>query len=125
MNWLCQSLVESPYSYCLCLTEKKFKKALKQIGIKTNLPDFMKTGHANATVHWFDDTDPPACIVCLGDRSKVSTLQVYSLLVHEAVHIWQCIKRHIGEDEPSKEFEAYSIQRISQSLMYEYKEQKR
>jgi hypothetical protein len=47
--------------------------------------------------------------------------QVYALLVHEAVHIWQDVKHRIGEDNPSSEFEAYAIQNISQELMLAYK----
>lgn len=43
------------------------------------------------------------------------------MLTHEAVHIWQEIKLQLGEKEPSYEFEAYSIQNISQNLMEAYK----
>ncbi|MDC4442181.1 hypothetical protein OHV35_01985 [Acinetobacter baumannii] len=43
-------------------------------------------------------------------------IQVYGLLLHEAVHIWQIVKRRMGEREPSVEFEAYSIQAIAQDL---------
>ena len=39
------------------------------------------------------------------------------MLLHEAVHIWQIVKRRMGEREPSVEFEAYSIQAIAQDLL--------
>lgn len=51
--------------------------------------------------------------------------QYYSLLVHEAVHIFQRVCNYIGEDKPSDEFEAYCIQAISQELMYAWKNRKR
>jgi hypothetical protein len=42
------------------------------------------------------------------------------MLVHEAVHVWQFHCENIGEREPSIEFEAYSIQAVSQFLMEAY-----
>jgi hypothetical protein len=41
---------------------------------------------------------------------------VIGLLTHEAAHIWQQMREHIGEDDPSSEFEAYAMQAIIQSL---------
>jgi hypothetical protein len=57
-------------------------------------------------------------------RGGKDQLQVYGLLLHEAVHVWQIVKRRMGEREPSVEFEAYSIQSIAQDLfeMYEASE---
>lgn len=56
------------------------------------------------------------CIVQLGDTSSKELIQIHSLLLHEAVHIWQKVRTLMGESEPSSEFEAYSIQRIAQDL---------
>ncbi|MCG5359941.1 hypothetical protein L7832_015420 [Acinetobacter baumannii] len=63
-------------------------------------------------------------IVQIGDTADKDRIQVYGLLLHEAVHIWQIVKRRMGEREPSVEFEAYSIQAIAQELfeMYEASE---
>lgn len=41
-------------------------------------------------------------------------------MTHEATHIWQKCKVHLGESFPSPEFEAYSIQNITQSLIMAY-----
>lgn len=56
------------------------------------------------------------CIVQLGDVSGWELIQIHSLLLHEAVHVWQKVRFLMGESSPSSEFEAYSIQRIAQDL---------
>ncbi|AKQ30297.1 TPA: hypothetical protein ACJKZO_002847 [Acinetobacter baumannii] len=77
---------------------------------------------ADAQVSTF--SDGAYAIVQIGDTADKDRIQVYGLLLHEAVHIWQIVKRRMGEREPSVEFEAYSIQAIAQELfeMYEASE---
>ncbi|MDR6628361.1 hypothetical protein J2X86_000349 [Acinetobacter lwoffii] len=62
------------------------------------------------------------CIVQLGDCSERTMIEIHGLLLHEAVHIWQRIRKLMGEKEPSSEFEAYSIQRIAQDLFAMFQE---
>lgn len=67
-------------------------------------------------------SDGAYAIVQIGDTADKDQIQVYGLLLHEAVHIWQIVKRRMGEREPSVEFEAYSIQAIAQDLFEMYEE---
>ena len=67
-------------------------------------------------------SDGAYAIVQIGDTSDKDQIQVYGLLLHEAVHVWQKVKKLMGEKEPSSEFEAYSIQRIAQDLFFMYQE---
>jgi hypothetical protein len=125
VSWISRDLIVSPIYICLCINEKQFHKALRHLAIaKNDYPDYLKTPHANATVHFLinNKTGKECAIICLGNTKGIETLQIYSLLIHEAVHIWQAIKDHIGESKPSMEFEAYSIQAICRRLMYDYKE---
>lgn len=62
-------------------------------------------------------SDGAYAIVQIGDTSDKDQIQVYGLLLHEAVHVWQFVKRRMGERDPSVEFEAYSIQAIAQDLL--------
>ncbi|MDC5183282.1 hypothetical protein OHW37_11630 [Acinetobacter baumannii] len=80
---------------------------------------------ADAQVSTF--SDGAYAIVQIGDTSDKDQIQVYGLLLHEAVHVWQFVKRRMGEREPSVEFEAYSIQAIAQDLfeMFEASEVKK
>ncbi len=61
-------------------------------------------------------------VVQLGDTSERKLIEIYGLLLHEAVHVWQKVKKLMGEKEPSSEFEAYSIQAIAQDLFEMYEE---
>lgn len=75
---------------------------------------------ADAQVNYYDNGKH--CIVQLGEVAERSLIQVHSLLLHEAVHVWQRVKALMGEQEPSREFEAYSIQRIAMDLFGMYEE---
>ena len=121
MKWCNRELIRSPLYIGLCLSEKKFAKEMKRMGIK-NPPSFLKTPQSNATAHFFIKDGDESVIVALGKHKKREPIEVAGLLVHEAVHIWQAVKDSIGEHSPSMEFEAYSIQSISQQLMCAYTE---
>ena len=126
LEWLDRDLLTSPYCYALCLSEESFHAEMKRLGVpERRWPEFLKTTHAHATTNFFEKLDEAAncAIVTMHPSYDREIEQVYVLLVHEAVHIWQACKEVIGEDAPGKESEAYAIQRIAQSLMFSYKEQ--
>jgi len=127
MSWIDDAIVVSPVKYTLCLTEKSFRKALKPLNLpKSERPEFLATSHSNATTHFFESGDgSAAAIVALGSTDGRTIEQVHALLVHEAVHLWQAIRERIGEDSPSAEFEAYSVQAIAQRLMESYADQRK
>lgn len=106
----------------LCIDERDWLREMRRLGVKSP-SEFTNAGKA-ATMHWFDNLKggEDLSIVCV-DRNAIrdsSGTAIAALLVHEAVHVFQHICERIGEETPSKEFEAYSIQRISQDLMYFY-----
>ena len=114
---LSRTLFTGPCSIFLCRTEGDFSRLKKQLGIQNDLP--FLGAQANATTHAFERGNDNVYIVCLGDTKGRTKTQIHSLLVHEAVHIWQWIKLQIGEKEPSVEFEAYAIQNLCQTLFDE------
>lgn len=125
-EWLDRSTFQSPVYYSLCTTEEMFYKEMKRCGIKQqNAGSWISSPHSDATAHQFtiSESGRACCIVCIGTKEGRTGIEVAGLLVHEATHIWQQICQNIGEHEPSAEFEAYSIQRISQNLMWEYQRQ--
>lgn len=120
MKFCDSTLFESPYDYTLCTKEKQFDKVMKRLKVpKVSRPGFMAAG-ADACV-WFLTSDRfNIAVVCMGDTEGKSMPQIHAMLVHEAVHIWQKICKTVGERRPSSEFEAYSVQMISQRLMELY-----
>lgn len=127
MTWLDDALLISPYRYCLCLSEKRFHRVLRKIGLaERDWPEFLATEHASATTYFFrDQTGGDVAIVTLGNADGRSLAEVHALLVHEAVHLWQAIRERIGEHHPSPEFEAYAVQLLSQRLMEAFAEQRK
>lgn len=120
MTWLGRSLLDGPH-LALVLSDKEFRKALADCGLPHDGTQWIKTDHADATVHWADHKDGSMlCIVAVRMRPGISGVQLAAMLVHEAVHVFQKFCYHIGETQPSEEFEAYAIQNISQRLMQEY-----
>ncbi len=75
--------------------------------------EFLSIGSA-AQVDFYKNSS--YAIVQIGDTSERSHIEIYGLLLHESVHIWQRVRQLMGESNPSIEFEAYSIQAIAQDL---------
>lgn len=122
-KWIDRALIISPVYYTLCTDEKDFYKQMKYIRMPIKeQPEFMVEG-SGATTHSFNcDDGRHVAIVCIGTDNK-NFGEVCSLLAHEAVHIFQFIRELMGEKNPSVEFEAYSIQMITQQLIIEYERQ--
>ena len=121
MRWYYGELVPCPVSHTLVLTEKQFHKRLKKLRLpEKDWPEFTKNG-ADATVHFFEETKTgrECAIVCIR-KTDHPLPQIFGLLTHEAVHIWQAYRDILGEKAPSSEFEAYAIQGIAQDLFVEY-----
>ena len=124
-NWADRGIVYSPIKYGLFITEDSYRKQLKEIEYDSwNEEEFIPKGFW-AVVNTFEEKNgTQACFVCL-DYERCKTIkphQVYALIVHEAVHIWQRIKKSLNEKSPSKEFEAYSMQNICEELFYLYEQ---
>lgn len=119
MKWLNRDLIVGPY-LGLATTEAEFHSALKHCKVPVEQWGSWISDGADATCHTM--TNPlgeMVAVVCIRVKGQTG-VQVAAMLVHEAVHVWQRWRGSIGEQEPSCEFEAYSIQAISQRLMQAY-----
>ncbi|AOJ10349.1 hypothetical protein [Burkholderia mayonis] len=108
----------------LCIDERDYLREMRRLKIKS--PNAFVTAGKSATMHWFDHKrgGDDLAIVCIDMMRlrKCPGTAIAALLVHEAVHVFQSIRESMGEEHPSSEFEAYSIQRISQDLMFMYQQ---
>lgn len=120
--WCDHALIINPYRMTVCRSEKAYKRALKDAGVKkSDRRDWVNEG-AHATVHIIPKTKrhDHLAIVCIDCSCGPTATQVIALLAHEAAHIWQRIRDHINEKSPSAEFEAYAIQNILGQLIEAY-----
>lgn len=124
MKWCDRALVESPYNYGICFTKEDYQATLKANGVQEIEYDECGLGDpkGSARVSFYKPmSGQRLAIVCLGEgHEKLKLTVVYGLLVHESAHIWQAILEEQCDTEPSSEYEAYSLQSISQNLMEQY-----
>ena len=122
--WCDRDLIRSPLYYAVVFTEKDFHRELRGLGLpRDKWPAFLASDHAGATAHYFESGAKKRCaIVCMHPQPDRDQVEVVGLLVHEAMHLWRWIREDIGEREPSSEFEAYSMQWITQQLCAAYRD---
>lgn len=117
-EWLHRGIVQAPH-YCLCLSDKAFRAELDSLNLN-EYPPFLHD-NADATTHHLEYKGKRVAIVCMKPDVAADPIVVAGLLTHEAVHTWQkACKVHREFVDQDGEFEAYSIQWISQNLMWEY-----
>lgn len=117
MKWLDRSLVTSPYCLGLCTEESEFRKQLKKLNVPGYKDIVFVSQGAGATIHEFQSSDGKLCLIVAFPVGKASKEQRTALMVHEAVHAWQAIRKELGEKYPSSEFEAYAVQHLVQELL--------
>lgn len=121
-KWLSDPLMPLPVQLALFVDESSYRREMRRL--KINGADEFVPKDANACCHYFenDKTYITYVTVCV-NREKMSGksgVEIASIIVHEAVHVYQECIEYIVEKNPGKEFEAYSIQHISEQLMREY-----
>jgi hypothetical protein len=119
LKWLDRDTVRAPFM-ALCLSEREYLAAAKHCKID-HPHQWMEVERHMGTTHTWESGGILTSVVCLHpDALQADPIEVVCTLVHESVHIFQRLCDRIGEDEPSREFEAYSIERIAERLMREF-----
>lgn len=100
-----------PVFYGFCPSRTAWTREMRKMGCKEPYPA------SDGCATTFEQKGKTCVIVTLGPVSPGRTrVEVAGLLAHEATHIWQTVRRTMGEKDPSIEFEAYSVQAIFQGL---------
>ena len=123
-RWYTLGFLLAGVNYSLFLDNKLFKKEYNKIakdfGFIGDVPKFILSDDASATIHSLTTKlGDITALVCMKIDKEKSDAQIISLLVHEVVHVWQQIKEVAGIFNPNKEFEAETIQQITQDLLSE------
>ena len=106
-----------PTRYAFVPSEKAWNAEVKRLGANEPYPD----SDGRCTTLQNKETGQLACLVTISEKMDGrDPMGVIGLIVHEAVHVFQSLREDIGEDRPSEEFEAYSIQNISLNLIDAY-----
>ena len=122
-EWLERYWIVGPY-LCLCLNEKDYKGKLDEIKVSQKYREKFTANGADAQTHfYYKDGKSTACVITLLNWKKKSICSIFSLLAHEAMHVFQDKMKDINESDPGKEFEAYAIQSISLQLFCSFCEQ--
>lgn len=106
-----------PYAYFYFNSVKQFHRCLKKWDI--DLQPSISPGKQATAVGIIGGSRMSFTAVVKGDKADVDHMPL--TLVHEAVHVWQNACEQVGEDNPSAEFEAYSIEQIAENLINEWK----
>ena len=118
-KWLSRRVAAPGPYLMLVLSQEEFDAALRHCKVRDGRP-FVNVG-AHATTHILvNGHGDSVCVVGLSGARGRDPIEVAGLLVHEAVHVWQCYCSAIGEGRPGDEQEAYAVQAIAQELMAEY-----
>lgn len=119
LRWLDRDTVRAPHMV-LCLTEGAFLAAARHCKVP-NPGEWLDEKKNKAVVHTWEREGKLTCVVCVHpEAAKGDPIEVAAALVHESVHVFQRLCDSIGEDQPSREFEAYSIERIAETLMRDF-----
>lgn len=106
--------------YYLVTSQEEYNNILEELKPSTDYSKvFIRRPSTLGVCKYFMIRGKLVFLICirLKDRPIHETV---GILAHEATHMWQRFSSHIGEREPSIEFEAYYIGHITKCLVEEY-----
>ena len=103
-----------PVRVCFCPGHKAWARLMQELELDEPFPE---NGAARITTITRQDQEA-ICILSFAPGWRAhDCAAIAGTVAHEAVHVWQTIRDMIGEDKPSSEFEAYSVQAIFLELL--------
>lgn len=124
--WCDRTAVRMPMYYAMCTSREEFHAHLTRCEVpRDDWPKFHPADSTAAATCFYlkhGETGRTVVLVTLnpGYAEGHTAAQLAAVLVHEATHIKQWFMGDIGEDEPSAEFEAYTMQSICEELFNAY-----
>jgi hypothetical protein len=118
--WISKEIGIPIVDWCLCVSEDAYQVALKQLEKQGKRIPYKWIDSGAECQFVFVEGKLTDCIVCMVEKDD--PIDNAAFLVHEAVHIWQYFCGSINEENPSVEFEAYTIQYIATRLFHAYRQ---
>lgn len=132
VTWLYRHLYEGPY-LTLIHSQAQFNVIMRKMNVKKGNIETFCDPNAGATCHTYYSPKGRLCCIVAVNLKRIKDcdpVEICGILVHEAVHVWQAIRREMTgranmqlTDGIGIETEAYFIQAISQRLIQAYSEQ--
>lgn len=99
-------------------SEAAWDKTVRQYNINSGWPEITKGG--GWTQLLTNASGSAIILVCISDEGVTDAAEIVLTILHEAVHVWQFLRKHICEDAPGIEMEAYGIEAITRGLLAAY-----
>ena len=109
----------TPVRFGFCPSRKAWESFTKKAGIPEPYPE---VGAARITTFDSRGGDVVCLLTMVPNWREYSKVAIAGLVAHEAVHVWQEVRKAMREENPSPEFEAYSVQAIFQELIWAIEE---
>lgn len=100
-----------------CPSEKAWNDTLKEYKIKE---EPYPTSHGRCTYLVNNISGDEVILLTINPKDTTSPLEIVGLIIHESVHAFDFICESIGEEKPSTELKAYSVQAIAQEMINAY-----
>jgi hypothetical protein len=116
-----------PMFYGFCPNKEAWDKEVRE-HISSPLSPEYPTDSYGMTTHITNkfDHSKQLCIVTMNDRVDTQYLNdAVSVILHESMHVWQCMIAQVREFDPGLEVEAYAVQHIFDNLFSGYLETRR
>lgn len=106
-----------PFHYAYCADQKGWSRLMKHLGVKQPPPYPEETTGRMSVIE--SEAGDVTVVVTINPKARAtfSVAGMNALVVHECVHVWQELLKHIGEEAPGAEIEAYSIQAITLEIL--------
>lgn len=109
-----------PYHYGFCPNKRAWDAEMVRLKLK-NPPPYPAQYDGRCTFLACANDRNACAIVTISDEARPALTKV-GMLIHEAMHVWRAMREAIGEEAPSMEFEAYSMQSIARHLIEAYEQ---
>lgn len=127
MTYLNRSVHTLACKVGLITSENTLHSEMARLGVPRRDWPQMNEGATLAAVHYYshNESGDELALIVVGDLSHKTGIEIACILAHEVVHVWQHHCNLINEPNPfaSKEFSAYGIQWLLESVLTEYRKQ--